>query len=188
MNGLGRCTTPIDLSIDLDYCTLVGARSLGLRLCWICTSEEDKWLVFWDSSSHQREKCRQQLQEAQSFGAHSPEHTLLCWPSFWASTEAGQKGHHVLPYLSLPAALAAVQMPTLYQVRPADASSMPQGLRQHASHVSSPPHPPSQALGLLFNGAQPIIMCLQGWLSAVAKQISLQEKRGGVDKAGRNGR
>lgn len=31
-------------------------------------------------------------------------------------------------------------------------------------------------------------MCLQGWLSAVAKQISLQEKRGGVDKAGRNGR
>lgn len=84
MNGLGRCTTPIDLSIDLDYCTLVGARSLGLRLCWICTSEEDKWLVFWDSSSHQREKCRQQLQEAQSFGAHSPEHTLLCWPRSWA--------------------------------------------------------------------------------------------------------
>lgn len=28
-------------------------------------------------------------------------------------------------------------------------------------------------------------MCLQGWLSAVAKQISLQEDRGGVGKAGK---
>lgn len=28
-------------------------------------------------------------------------------------------------------------------------------------------------------------MCLQGWLSAVAKQLSLQEDRGGVDKAGK---
>lgn len=182
MNGLGRCTTPIDLSIDLDYCTPVGARSLGLRLCWICTSEEDKWLVFWDSFLTRGRNAGSNCKKP-SPSVPTAQSTHCC-----AGPEAGQKGHHVLPYLSLPAALAAVQMPTLYQVRPADASSTPQGLRQHASHVSSPPHPPSQALGSLFNGAQPIIMCLQGWLSAVAKQISLQENRGGVDKAGRNGR
>lgn len=71
-------------------------------------------------SSHQREKWWQQLKEAESFVPTSKS-THCC-----TGSEAGQKSHHVLPYLSLPAALAALQMPTLHQVRLADASrSMP---------------------------------------------------------------
>lgn len=27
----------------------MGTGSLGSGLCWLCTSEEDKWLIFWDS-------------------------------------------------------------------------------------------------------------------------------------------
>lgn len=36
-------------AFDFDFCTPVGSGSLELRLYWICTSEEDKWLIFWDS-------------------------------------------------------------------------------------------------------------------------------------------
>lgn len=36
-------------AFDFDFCIPVGSGSLELRLYWICTSEEDKWLIFWDS-------------------------------------------------------------------------------------------------------------------------------------------
>lgn len=125
-----QVTTPI----DLDCCTPVGAGSLGLRLCRICTSEEDKWLIFWDSF-HTRGRNGGSNWRKLSPLVPISKSTHCC-----TGSEAGQKSHHVLPYLSLPAALAALQMPTLHQVRPADASSksMPQGLCQHASPISCP--------------------------------------------------
>lgn len=50
INRLGRCATFFRFwAFDFDFCTPVGSGSLELRLCWICTSEEDKWLIFWDS-------------------------------------------------------------------------------------------------------------------------------------------
>lgn len=60
-----------------------------------------------EQSSHQKEKWQQQLEENESFGVHTQEHihAALSW-------EGDQQRCHVLPYLSLPVAQAALQMPT----------------------------------------------------------------------------
>lgn len=103
--------------MDLDYCTRAGAGSLRLRLCRICTSEEDKVAYLLGLSSHQREKWWQQLKEAEFSGAHIHEHTLLRWPRSWPERP---------PCSSLPQSTCSPCCTAdahLFQLRPADASS-----------------------------------------------------------------
>lgn len=140
--------------IDLDYCTPVGAGSLGLRLCWICTSEENKWLTFWDSL-HTR---------GRSGGSSWRKLSPLCpRPRAHIAALARKLARKATMFF-----LTSVYLQPLLHCRcpPCTKSGwqMPQGLCQHASPISGPTFS-SQALGSLFNWARPIIMCLQGWLS-----------------------
>lgn len=138
MNRLGRCTTPI----DLDYCTLEGAGSLGLRLCWICTSEEDKWLILWDCL-HTR---------GRNGGSHWAKPRPLCPHARAHIAALALKLPEKPPCPSLPqftCSPAALQMPTLYQVRWADASSKVQASRSMPTHFSHPvPHVLSPSIRL----------------------------------------
>lgn len=131
--------------IGLDYCTPVGAGSLGLRLCWICTSEEDKWLIFWDALHTRGRNGGSNGRKLSPLGPTSKS-THCC-----TGSEAGQKSHHVLPYLSLPAALLHCRCPpcTRSGRQMFHPRSLPQGLCQHASPISCPTYS-SQALGSLL--------------------------------------
>lgn len=95
-------------AFDFDFCTPVGSGSLELRLYWICTSKEDKWLIFWDSVKSnlltRRENGKGNWKKMSPV-VPTPKSTHM----LYCHRKPTSQSRHVLPYLSLLAVELSLQ-------------------------------------------------------------------------------